>query len=330
MSDSQMQYPVTDLSQQFRQLEDIRQGERIRFTMLLIVGVLVVVLAIWVIIFAAKQGAEGLKYLFMALLVVAGSVFHGAFRARGRYCEAYKSQVIPALVQSLQPDMSYRSGGHFNDDLFYRSGLYEQYYNIFESEDVLKGSIGETEFQIGEIKVQGETTSYKNGKEQREIVTIFDGLFAVAAFPRECQGSIFVVPDFAEKYFGMLGAKFQKVESGLNQHVLRVDNPEFEKAFIVRATDPAEAVTVLTPELQEQILILRARFGNDLRLAFKPSQLFIAIPSSRDWFEPRLSRPASSPLQVEHLVNQLKACFQIVEDLNLNTRIWTKPKLQNS
>ena len=141
MSDSQMQYPVTDLSQQFRQLEDIRQGERIRFTMLLIVGVLVVVLAIWVIIFAAKQGAEGLKYLFMALLVVAGSVFHGAFRARGRYCEAYKSQVIPALVQSLQPDMSYRSGGHFNDDLFYRSGLYEQYYNIFESEDVLKDRV---------------------------------------------------------------------------------------------------------------------------------------------------------------------------------------------
>ena len=101
---------------------------------------------------------------------------------------AYKSQVIPALVRSLQPDMDYQSEGHFKDDLFYRSGLYEQYYNIFESEDVLKGSIGETEFQIGEIKVQCETTSYENGEKRREIETIFDGLFAVAAFPRECGG----------------------------------------------------------------------------------------------------------------------------------------------
>ena len=236
---------------------------------------------------------------------------------------AYKSQVIPALVRSLQPDMDYQSEGHFKDDLFYRSGLYEQYYTIFESEDVLKGSIGETEFQIGEILVQCETTSYENGREKREIETIFDGLFAVAGFPRECRGSIFVVPDFAEKYFGMLGAKFQKVGSGLGQHLLRIDNPEFEKAFIVRATDPAEAITVLTPELQEQILTLRARFGRDLRLAFKPSQLFIAIPSSKDWFEPKMSRPASSHAQVSALSQQLKACFKIVEDLSLNKSVWT-------
>lgn len=46
MSDSKRQSPVTDLSKEFRQLEAIRQGERIRLTMLLIVGGLVVALAI--------------------------------------------------------------------------------------------------------------------------------------------------------------------------------------------------------------------------------------------------------------------------------------------
>lgn len=50
---------MTDLSKEFRQLEAIRQGERIRFTMLLIVGVLVVALAIWVMILAG----EGLFWL---------------------------------------------------------------------------------------------------------------------------------------------------------------------------------------------------------------------------------------------------------------------------
>ena len=62
--------PVTDLSKEFRQLEAIRQGERIRFTMLLIVGVLVVALAIWVMILAG-EGLFG--YLSAALLALAFS-----------------------------------------------------------------------------------------------------------------------------------------------------------------------------------------------------------------------------------------------------------------
>ena len=76
--------------------------------------------------------------------------------------------------------------------------------------------------------------------------------------------------------------------------------------------------------MQKRMLALRTRLGKDLRFAFKGSEVFIAIPSTKDWFEPKLSQIASSPRQVRGLLNQLLACFEIVEDLNLNTRIWTK------
>ena len=67
--------------------------------MLLIVGVLFVLLAIWVLILGAKGDWEGLSgYLAAALFISAFWGFSGASRARGRYCEAYKSQVIPAPV----------------------------------------------------------------------------------------------------------------------------------------------------------------------------------------------------------------------------------------
>ena len=318
---------MTDLSKEFRQLEVIRRRERGTITMLLIAAGAMGLFAIWILILAVKAGGQGegiLEYLSMGLFILAGWIIYRVTVARNRYRGAYKSQVIPALVRSLQPGMTYQSEGHFSDDWFYRSGLYKQYYNIFESEDYLTGSIGETDFKIGEIKVQSETTSYRDGRKETDTETIFDGLFAVAEFPRECRGSIFVVPDFAERHFAWLGRAFQKLRTDHGEQLLRVENPEFEKAFVVRATDPVEAIEVLTPELQEQILILRSRFGRDLRLAFKPSQLFIAIPSSKDWFEPRMSRPASCPKQIRDLLRQLTACFQIVEDLNLNTRIWTE------
>ena len=76
--------------------------------------------------------------------------------------------------------------------------------------------------------------------------------------------------------------------------------------------------------MQEQILTLRTRLGKDLRLAIRGAQIFIAIPSSKDWFEPRIARPASCPDQVQDLLRQLTACFRIVEDLSLNTRIRTR------
>ena len=264
---------MRELSKEFRQLEAIRQRERTTITILLIAAGLIGLCAIVVLIGNVKGGQLDILFhlsggLFCLALWV---LFVQVPAAQKRYRSAYKSQVIPALVRSLQPDMSYQSEGHFNDDWFYRSGLYKDHYNIFESEDVLTGSIGETDFQIGEIKVQSETTSFRNGQKETDTETIFDGLFAVAAFPQECRGSIFVVPDFAERHFGWLGRSFQRVGSDHNEHLLRINNAEFEKAFVVRATDPEEALEVLTSEMQEQILTLRARFGRDLRLALKPS-----------------------------------------------------------
>jgi hypothetical protein len=50
----------------------------------------------------------------------------------------------------------------------------------------------------------------------------------------------------------------------------------------------------------------------------------MTISNKDDWFEPMLSRPAHDPGQMTSVLAQMSSCFQIVEDMNLNTRIWTK------
>ena len=99
---------------------------------------------------------------------------------------------------------------------------------------------------------------------------------------------------------------------------------EFEKAFVVRATDPVESRYILTPDMQERLLALRGRLNQDVRISFRDSHVFLTVPNQADWFEPRLDRPADDIGQMTNFLGQMAACFQIVEDLNLNTRIWTK------
>jgi hypothetical protein len=319
---------VTGLSDEFHQLEAIRRKELRKKRVAVLATVLCGWFSLTMVAASLKLGTgdsdrwSALGALALIGTLVLCSLF--VFGPGARYRAAYKSQVIPALVRSIQPDMAYYSEGNFGQHWFYNSGLYKQEYNVYESEDYLTGYIGETDFQIGEILVQNETTYRSDGETRTSTKTIFDGLLAVAAFPGELQGDVFVIPDFAEKHFGWLGRAFQKLGTDHGEHLLRGENPEFEKAFVVRATDPLEASYILTPEMQKQILTLRTRLGKDLRLAFRGPQVFIAIPSTKDWFEPKFSRPASSPDQVRGLLNQLSACFEIVEDLNLNTRIWTK------
>ena len=129
-----------------------------------------------------------------------------------------------------------------------------------------------------------------------------------------------VKPDFAESSFGWFGRKLQ----GFSPHLIRLENPEFEQAFVVHGGDQVEARYILTPDMQDRLLDLRKWFGKDIRIAFHQSRMHLTIPNSDNWFEPDINRPASDTSQMHTFLHQMTSIFRLVEMLDLNTRIWTK------
>ena len=93
---------------------------------------------------------------------------------------------------------------------------------------------------------------------------------------------------------------------------------------MVRGKDAVEARYILTPDMQERLLALRARLNDGVRFAFKQSNVFIGFSNEGNWFEGGLKRPAHDRVQMRAILGQMACCFNIVQDLNLNTRIWTK------
>jgi hypothetical protein len=136
---------------------------------------------------------------------------------------------------------------------------------------------------------------------------------------------------------------------------VELEDPEFAEHFDVYATDQVEARYILSPAMMQRLLVfrqeaIRGREELSARLAarkkffqmvneedmesglfyvsFANSNVYIAKHYFRDLFEIDPNRPLTTAA-VEAYAADLQFAFGIVEDLNLNTRIWSKAPAQH-
>lgn len=73
----------------------------------------------------------------------------------------------------------------------------------------------------------------------------------------------------------------------------------------------------------ERLINLKLKFGT-FWLSFIGERMYIALNLSYNLFEPDLTRPLTNIEQVTRFLAELERITGIVEDLDLNTRVWTK------
>jgi len=255
---------------------------------------------------------------FILLSLKAGSLV-------GRYREAYKAAVVPRLLALVDRNLKHRSDGGISEATFVGTELFTTSPDRYTSEDLIEGTHGKTFLQLAEVDAEErQTTTDSSGDKQTRYVTIFKGLLLIADFHKHFQGRTFVFPDVAEKLFGNFGRFFQKLGGRTETNLIRLEDPEFEKAFAVYSTNEIEARYILSTSMMERLLRLRERCGRDLRVAFKESSVVLAVPRSGRFLEPRLGTVATDPDQVRGFLEELDFFLSLIEELDLNTRIWTK------
>lgn len=256
---------------------------------------------------------------FVISVFVIYGIYVGGRKAA--YVTRYKAKVLTAVTKEVQPKMNFRPHEGISKALFKSSGIDSSRIDRYQSEDLFLGEVGETEVYFSEVKAERKDTSRdSDGKTKTTWHTVFDGIFFMADFHKEFDTWVTVMPDFAEKSFGWFGKKLQN----FGGNVVRLENPEFEQAFVVRGGDQVAARYILTPDMQERLLELRRFHGTSVKLAFKDSRVILTFDSRDNWFEPDFHKPSNDLRQIEGFVMELQSCCAIVEILNLNTRIWTK------
>ncbi len=145
----------------------------------------------------------------------------------------------------------------------------------------------------------------------------------IADFHKNFHGQTLVLPDTAEKLFGFLGKKFQSWNFTREQ-VVHMENADFEKEFVVYSNDQVEARYILSTSMIQRILDLKKKYNTKVYLSFINSKVFVAIYSDQNLFEPKFKESISNSDYIRTFYSELCDCLSIVDDLNLNTRIWSK------
>ena len=74
----------------------------------------------------------------------------------------------------------------------------------------------------------------------------------------------------------------------------------------------------------ERILSFKKQTKKKIQLSFVDSRLYVTVPYSKNLFEPKLIGDIVNFNHIKEYHNDLSLVLDLIQTLNLNTRIWTK------
>lgn len=269
------------------------------------------------------QGAPPPVFIFV---LIGGAIIGGiAFSFIGKgYKTEFKERIITKIVQFAEPGLNYSPQEMIDEHTFKSSKLFTQGIDRYSGEDLVRGRIDKTEIVFSEVHAEYKTTSRNSkGHTQTHWHTIFKGLFFIADFNKHFAGQTLVLPDTAESIFGSFGKMLQSWNIG-RPDLVQLEDPEFEREFVVYGNDQIESRYILSTSLMRRILDFKNKTGTKIYLSFTGSKVYVAVPVNRNMFEPKYFSSTHDFGPILEYYQDLSFAVGIVEDLNLNTRIWTK------
>jgi len=264
--------------------------------------------------------ALGIIAVIMGLATVWALYYH-------RFRERFKRELVGPLIRAFDDRLRYSPSDAISMEEFKQSGLVREYpVNGYDGEDLIEGKIGATSIRFSEIvATHASAVSTRAGIRTRRSKrkTLFRGVLFIADFNKHFTGSTYVLPDRAQRLLGGVGQSLQGMRS-LYGELVKLEDPEFERFFVVYSTDQIEARYILSAALMARLTDFRSRHGHLLRVGFVESHLYLGIHIKRNLFEPRLFRTLQDRALYREFWDDLMLFTGIVEELNLNTRIWTK------
>ena len=222
----------------------------------------------------------------------------------------YKEEVVDEIIHAFCPNATYSPNNGVSEDLFRNSGLFTS-PDRYHAEDLIEGCLGKTSFICSEVHAEERRArSTKNGV-QYYWEDIFKGFLFIADFHKEFQGETTVLRD-----------SFFKIKMGASR--VKMENPDFEKVFDVFSTNQIEARYLITPSMMERMLKLDSNFKKGITISFRNSTILVAIPDSKNRFEADVWSSLSDMSILKSDFAVLQSLLDIVDELNLNTRIWSK------
>jgi hypothetical protein len=219
----------------------------------------------------------------------------------------YKNIILNKSIGSIYDDFRYIPRQKIAKSVLVKSMLFPNYINAIEGEDFMQFKIKDTHLMFC------ETTVYRS-----KVRIMFYGIFISASFPKYFKSKTFIISKDTSNF--ML-----RIKKMLSKDLERVylEDPEFEKSFDVISNDQIESRYVLSTSMMRRILDYKNKTKRRVSFSLINNRLYCTVPNYKNLFEP----PVFNTLDADWVKRSLEPVLLyagLIEDLNLDTRIWSK------
>lgn len=237
------------------------------------------------------------------------------------YAKDFKERIITPMVGAIDSHLLYNPNFMVSQHLFERSELFKHSIDRYSGNDYVKGSIDGVPLEFSDVHAEYQT---RDSKGRTQWHTLFRGLFLVAEFNKHFKAKTVVLPDLSEKTFGnLIGRWFQSINIS-RAKVIQLDDPEFEKKFVVYGDDPIEARYILSHSMMKRIVEFQKKISYPLFISFVHNHIHVAIGAGKDLFEPTVFKSLLDYKQAMEYIHTLRNTIGIIEELKLNEKLWSK------
>ncbi len=255
--------------------------------------------------------------LYVVLIVF---VYKHQRKIRNEFTYNFKLRIIKSIIEFFDKSLNYQPNNYIPFDQFEKSGLFPRRIDKYYGDDYVEGKLDKTNIKFSEIHVFVEENSSDNKKT---LVEIFGGIFFIADFNKNFNGKTIVLPDKAERTLGKFANFFQSLMKQYGE-LVKLEDIEFEKEFMVYSNDQIESRFILSTSIMDRLTNFKRKVKKDIYISFVDNHIYLGIHYKGRLFEPKIFGKLVSEETLRVYYEQLELTLSIVDELNLNLRIWGK------
>lgn len=290
--------------------------------------ILVVIGYILFILLILKTSSDDSSPIFVLILIgigIVGVVIYLWNKKYSKYVENYKESIMGRIVKFIDDSLEYSPSHYIEEYKFLDCNMFNISPDSYTGSDYVAGKVGYTEIEFSFIHAQYKTETTHTDKDgnthtEEHWHTIFMGIFLVADFNKHFNSQVLIWPDSSMRL--LKGIK-KKIAFLSGWQIISLEDPEFDRYFIAYGENQIEARYILSTSLVRRIVEYRKKINGDFYISFKNSKMYVAIP----WnyiFKTVLFKSIMNNKLLYEYYGTLSMIISIVEDLNLNVRIWSK------
>ncbi len=308
-----------ELKKRLLELDAVRRKNALHAVISGVAISLGIIIAFYIFLVNDAEGDNSIYWPFIAILGgVVLAIPSLLIMSKKDYKKRFKEEVIASIIAFVSEDLKYYPEHYIDEESFKKSRLFLNDYNKYSGDDLVKGKIDQTAFRFSELNVREEVKT-NNGTS---VNTLFRGMFFIADFNKSFKGSTVLLPN-------NLGGRFTflKKAAGLTrrERFVKLEDPMFMRNFNCYSDDDIKARYILSPALMQRLNDFRSRNKRiPLYVSFVDNHLYLAFYHRREMFEPTYFQSIVDFDLMLTYYQDIKLATDIVSDLNLNNRIWSK------